>query len=434
MREPVATGRNGPSGLGGSAVRYRRTFLALRSWAADRAECELIGPDTNMFHDLGRAPVRYLARPARGSGTVQVQVVRKETRQPQEGCEVFAAGRQYSTEPGASRGVTDQTGAVRLAPESGLKFVAVRYEDLILKAPLLPGASPDPLVFELPTRGRRSDYVRPLRQLYRELTDQVLVDNQLIKELEAKARAKDAGEVRRLVAEGTRQRLAVEEVLQRVREIETRARADGEDVSALATEVREFAQRESSRSLDNLLADSTAWADRLEKSNTIREMNEQIKELSNKMDWAGLVPLYERLVAADPDNRENAAQLRRLENDLRIKSPDHSRARAFADRQLSSITARDLADRWPEIDAAAQTLLAAGDHLTLRKLRRQLSQWSRDLNNEVKGLIDQVKAAGDDEQRVQELRDNLGRLNQQHQSLQTLYREIHEFLEKLDAQ
>jgi len=74
---------------------------------------------------------------------VSVRVVRKDSRQPQEGCEVFLSVKNYSTDPGEAKAVTDQHGTVRLTPAGrGIQLISVRYEDLVLKAPLLAGAGP----------------------------------------------------------------------------------------------------------------------------------------------------------------------------------------------------------------------------------------------------------------------------------------------------
>ena len=164
MREPLTNGGAGAADAAADSLRptrYRRTFLAVRHWGPDRADCELIGPDANLFRDLGGSSVRYMVRPARaGREPTLIRVVRKDNRQPQEGCEVFVSAGEYSTEPRASRGVTDRDGTVRFEHDSaGIRFVSVRYEDMVLRAPLLPGASGNPLLFELRTRGRRTDVV-----------------------------------------------------------------------------------------------------------------------------------------------------------------------------------------------------------------------------------------------------------------------------------
>ncbi len=431
MSEPIARGGSG----GEHATRYRRSFLVLRNWESDRAECELVGPDGGaMFQKLGTGGVRFLARPARGSpAAVRVNVVCKDGRQPHEGCEVFVSPQQYSTDAAASRGITDSTGTVRFdAPAGGVQFVSVRYEDLVLKAPLLAGASADPLVFELQTRGRRAEFVRPLRQLLDEIDDQYRVDLRLREDLKVKAEAKDTAELRKLVERGRQQRITLEEVEKRTREAESRARSDGEDVSALAAFVRESADKKVAKQFDKTLAEFSAWADRLDKKNTIDEILGRINDRQKAMDWPGLVPLYERLVEVAPDNKEFSAELRRLQNNLKTKSPEHERARTFVESDLPGITSRNLDAKWQEIDQNIHALLGARDHLTLLKARRSMSAWSRELGQEVKGLVDQIQAAGQDEDRVAELRERLERLDELNKSLVKLFKEVQQFLEKLE--
>src|SRR5262245_2016600 len=234
MREPV-----GSSGDASQVKRYRNSFLALRSWQGNRAEGELIGPD-KLFRDIDSAAVRYVARPVRGgAGLLRIRVLRKESRQPQPDCEIFVSPQQYSTDPSLLRGLTDRTGALSLhSTGAGLQFVCVRYEDLVLKAPILPGASADPTVFEVPTRGRRAEFIRPLRQLLQEIDDQYLVDVRLREELKARVDAKDTPEVRRLIERGRTRRIALDEVEARLHEIELRAEAEGEDVREAAAQVR----------------------------------------------------------------------------------------------------------------------------------------------------------------------------------------------------
>jgi hypothetical protein len=430
----VPAGRGGPTEEERPA-RYRRSFLVLRNWDGDRAECELIGPDSRtMFQRLGAGRVRYLARPTRGGpSTVRVEVVRKDGRQPHEGCEVFVSPQQFTTDPSTSRGITDSAGQVRFATTgSGLQFVSVRYEDLVMKLPLLPGASHDPLVFELQTRGRRADYVRPLRQLLDEIDDQFRVDLRLREDLKAKAEAKDTAEVRKLIARGRQQRITVQQVDERTRDVEFRASRDGEDVSALATFVREAAERKISKQVDQTLAEFSDWAERLDRQLVVDDLTGRINDLQAKMDWAALVPLYQRLVEMAPGNKEYADQLRRLENNLRVKSPEHEKARDFAENEMKSITSQDLAARWQEIDRSVHGLLTAKDHLTLLKVRKLMSTWARDLGQDVKGLVDQIQAAGKDDDRVQELREKLERIDAQNKSLIKLHRDVQQFLEKLE--
>jgi hypothetical protein len=431
MREPVSTER---SDVEPRPVRYRRSFLSLVDWGPERAECALVGPDTHIFQDLSTPAVRFLARPARApNGQATIRVVRRGTSEPQEGCEVFVSPEQYSTEPDLGRGITDRAGLVRLdLSVQNVQFVSVRYEDLVLKAPLLAGASPNPLVFELPTSGRRSEYVRPLKQIFQELEDQRLRDRGLIEELQARAQDKNVAEVRKLLDRGDGKRMALETVIERVREIEYRAEHDGEDVSALASEVREFAAKQAAQPLQQVLASFREWSNRQQKDDTIRALATQINQLQRDMDWAGLVPLYQRLVAEDPENPEYAKQLRRLQNDLRVKDADHEQSRTFVDTQLAKIDSHALADQWPEIEQATHALLVAKDHLSLLKVRRSMTQWARDLAAEVQRLIDQLKAAADDAARVEQLQTELQRIKDQYEALQKLHQEVQAFLEELD--
>jgi hypothetical protein len=430
MREPLAANANG-NGTARS-TRYRGSFLVIQNWEDGRIECELVGPD-KLFRDLGSAPVRYVARPVRGGNTsARVQVLRKESRQPQPDCEVFLSPQQYATEPNLMRGLTDRTGTLnaKLAA-GGIQYVSVRFEDLVMKAPLLPGASADPLVFEVPTRGRRAEFIRPLRQLIQEIDDQYLVDTRLREELKARADAKDTVEVRKLIERGRSQRISREEVDARVREVERRAELEGEDVRDAAAQVRENADRKISKQLDQLLSTYSDWAAKFDKRATVTALTAQIDDLTAKMDWEGLIPLFEKLVEADPENPKRAEELRLLKNDLRIKSAEHGEARTFVADDLGEITSRNLAGRWREVDRAAHALLAAKDHLTLLKLQRAMNGWARDLGLEVKGLVEQVKAAGNDEDLVQELRDKLERLDGLNQSLLKLDKEMREFLATL---
>ncbi len=432
MREPLTNG-NGTDGGGSRPTRYRKTFLVLKKWEGDRAECAVVGSD-RLFQDLDSTPVRYLARPVRGGNTsTRVQVVRKESRQAQPDCEVFVASKQYSTEPAMMRGLTDRTGWLQLPPATtGLQFVCVRYEDLILKAPVLPGASPDPVIFEVPTRGRRAEFVRPLRQLLQDIEDQYLVDLRLKDELKARADSKDTTDVRKLIERGKSRRISTEEVEARVREIERRASMEGEDTSEAAAQIREIAKRKISKQLEETLVAFSDWADRFDKKSEIDSITAQINALQEQMDWQALLPLFEKLVAADPSNRAYAEKLRLLKNDLKIKSQEHGNAREFVDDDLRAISNRDLPDRWREIERVAQTLLVEKDHLTLLKLRRSLNTWARELGLEVKGLVDQVQAAGKDEDLVLELQDKLKRIDTLNQSLLKLHKQVQEFLEKLN--
>jgi hypothetical protein len=432
MREPTAAG-NGANGNGSNrSTRYRGTFLAIQNWEGERAECELIGPD-KLFKDLGSASVRYVARPVRGgNASARIQVLRKESRQPQPDCEVFVSPQQYSTEPNLMRGLTDRAGTLNVnLAAGGIQYVSVRFEDLVMKAPLLPGASADPVIFEVPTRGRRAEFIRPLRQLIQEIDDQYLVDVRLREELKARVDAKDTADVRKLIERGRSQRISREEVDARVREVERRAESEGEDVREAAAQVRENADRKISKQLDQALAAYSDWADKFDKRASVAALTTQINDLQAKMDWEGLIPVFEKLVEADPDNPKPAEELRLLKNDLKIKSAEHREARTFVNEDLKEIPARDLPVRWREIDRAAHALLTAKDHLTLLKLQRAMNGWARDLGLEVKGLVDQVKAAGNDEDRVQELRDKLERLNELNQSLLKLDKEMREFLATL---
>lgn len=429
LRAPLSQSDRERSPGGIRRTRYDKTFLVLRRWGPEMIECDLVGPDTRLLEDFSSGSVRFLARPVRNGKSARLQVLRKETHHPQEGCEVFVAGGQYSLEVSASQGITGQTGTVQFEPvPGGVQFVSVRYEDLILRAPLLPGASPDPLVFELPTRGRRSDYVRPLKELYQRLNDQILTDKRLIADLNAKADARDAAEVRRLVEQASRQHLSLDDVLERVRKIEVRAQADGEDVSLLAAEVRERA-KDASRPLDPILTRYTQWAEQLEKDNSIRVLKNQVNELQRQMDWTGLVPIYERLVQMDPDNSEYRTQLRRLQSDLRIKSPEHERARALVDGPMQKMSTSELAERWDEVNQTAEKLLECRDHLTLLRVRRSLVRWATDMAQEVKELR-QLEASLD-EDRLEELEHRLDELNRLYQSLQKLHGRVTEFLERL---
>jgi hypothetical protein len=432
MREPIASNGNASGNGAARATRYRGSFLVIQNWENDRIECELVGPD-KLFRDLGSAPVRYVARPVRGVNTsARVQVLRKESRQPQADCEVFVSPQQYATEPNLMRGLTDRAGTLNLKLASGgIQYVSVRFEDLVMKAPILPGASSDPVVFEVPTRGRRAEFIRPLRQLIQEVDDQYLVDVRLREDLKARVEAKDTVEVRKLIERGRKERISQPEVDTRVREIERRAELEGEDVREAAAQVRENAARKISKRIDQDLVAYSDWADKFDKRATVTALTNQINDLQAKMDWEGLIPLFEKLVEADPDNPKPVEELRLLKNDLKVKSPEHGDARAFVKDDLGDISSRDLAGRWREVDRAAHALLTAKDHLTLLKLQRAMNGWARDLGLEVKGLVDQVKAAGNDEDRVQELRDRLERLNELNQSLFKLNKEIREFLATL---
>jgi hypothetical protein len=429
LREPI-----GASGDAARPTRFRRTFLALRQWESDAAECELVGPDANMFRDLGLPSVRYLARPARAARTtVSVRVLRKDGRSPQEGCEVFASPRHYSTETSLARGLTDRDGRLRIELNSAaVQFITVRYEDLIMKAPVLAGASADPVVFQMQTRGRRAEFVLALRQLYQDLYDQDIVDYRLALDLKGKADAKEVAEVLKLVERGRRKRLAHDQVIEQVREIESRAAAEGENVSTLAGEVRAFAEKVAERNLEKTIGTYANWADRFQKETAIRDVSTRINTLQSEMDWDGLVPLYEQLVTLAPDRREYADQLRRLQNNLRTKGPEHAEAKAFVAGPLRTITTRDLADRWAEIERSTDSLLKVEDHLTLLKVNRSLSAWARDIGNQVKGLVEQVQAAGKDEDRIREIQATLDELQVIHGSLQKLNKQVQDFLKELD--
>jgi hypothetical protein len=431
IREPLGAAGSA-SGDSSRTTRYRSSFLALRSWQGNRAEGELIGPD-KLFRDIDSAPVRYLARPVRGGNvSPHVRVIRKESRQPQPDCEVFVSPQQYSTDPSLLRGLTDRNGSLTVSiPGGGLQFLSVRYEDLVLKAPILPGASADPIVFEVPTRGRRAEFIRPLRQLLQEIDDQYRVELRLREELKTRVDAKDTAEVRRLIERGRAKRIGLDEIETQVREIERRAESEGEDVREAAAQVRQTAQQKTTRQLDQALASYSEWAERFDKKSSIETLNARINELQEKMDWEGLVPVFEQLIQADPDNQKVADELRLLKNDLKIKSPEHAEARAFVDDELKRITTRDLRDRWPEVEREVRALVKAKDHLTLLKVRRTMNTWVRELAVEVKGVIDQIQAAGQDDDRVRELRDRLEQLDTLNQSLTKLHKDIQSFLETL---
>jgi hypothetical protein len=429
LREPAGGPRNDPA----RATRYRNSFLALRGWQGNRAEGELIGPDKQMFRELDAGTARFVARPVRGGQrSAHVRVVRKENRQPQSDCEVFVSPQQYSTDPSLLRGLTDRTGTIALSVSgSALQFVCVRYEDLVMKAPLLPGASPDPMVFEVPTRGRRAEFIRPLRQLMQEIDDQYLVSMRLREELKARAEAKETVEVRRLIERGRVKRISLEEVESRVREIERRADAEGEDVREAAQQVRQAAAQKSTVELDQTLLAYNDWADKFDKRAGIESLNAKVNELQDKLDWEGLLAVFEQLVAADPDNQKIAEELRLLKNDLKIKSPEHGQARQFVNDELKHITVRELADRWIDVEREARALVKVKDHLTLMKLRRAMKGWARELGQDVKGLVEQIQTAGQDEDRVRELRDRLTQLDELNQSLGKLHKEIQTFLDTL---
>jgi hypothetical protein len=432
MREPSGATR-GSHGDAARATRYRHSFLALRAWQGNRAESELIGPDKQIFRDLDSGAIQYVARPVRGgNSTPRIRVVRKEGRQPQSDCEVFVSPQQYSTDPSLLRGLTDRTGTLSInLSGGGLQFVCVRYEDLVLKAPLLPGASADPMVFEVPTRGRRVEFIRPLRQLMQEVDDQYLVEVRLREELKARVEAMETAEVRRLIERGRLKRISLEEVESRLREIERRADAEGEDIREAAQQVRQSAAHKTSSQLQQTLLAFSDWADRFDKKSNIDSLNAKINELQEKLDWEGLVPLFEQLVEADPDNQKMQEELRLLKNDLKIKSPEHGQARNFVNDELKSIRFRDLDSRWKDVERAGRALVTARDHLTLMKVRRAIKTWARELGQEVKGLVDQIQAAGQDEDQVRELRDRLGQLDELNQSLTKLHKEIQTFLDTL---
>jgi hypothetical protein len=429
LREPI-----GATGDAQRPTRFRRTFLSLRQWESDAAECELVGPDTNMFRDLGLPSVRYLARPVRAArSAVSVRVLRKDGRGPQEGCEVFASPRHYSTDTDLARGLTDRDGRLRLELNSAaVQFVTVRYEDLLMKAPVLAGASADPVVFEMSTRGRRAEFVLALRQLRQDIYDQALVDSRLAQDLKAKAEAKDIAEVLKLVERGRRKRLTHEQVVEQASEIESRAAAEGENVSALASAVRKYSEQAAAPNLEKSLAAYGDWADRFQKETAISELCKRIHALRDEMDWEGLVPLYEQLVALAPERGADAEQLRRLRNNLRTKGAEHADAKAFVAGPMRTITPRDLGDRWAEIERAADALLKAEDHLTLLKLNRSLSGWARDIGNQVKGLVEQIQAAGKDDDRIREIQATLDELQVTHGSLQKLNTQVQNFLKDLE--
>ena len=427
LREPVA----GATGV--RPMRFRTSFLALRSWEGTKAECEIVGPD-RVLADFGTAAVRYLARPFRGgtSATGTVQVVRRDGRQPQPDCEVFVSAQQYSTAPDSLRGLTDRSGTLQFSSaSSSLQYVCVRYEDLVIKSPYLPGASPDPITFELPTRGRRAEFIRPLKQLIQEIDDQYLVDLRLREDLKARAEAKDVAEVRKLIERGRSTRITFEDVSSQVREIQRRAEAEGEDVREAAAQVRQNAEKKISRQLEETLALYGDWAQQLDKRVAIDALTTQINQLQARMDWEALVPVFEKLVEQDPTNVKVAEELKLLKKDLKIRSPDHGQARSFVNEQLPVITTGDLSSRWSEIDRSAHELLNAKDHLTLLKLRRSMNTWARELGTEVKGLLEQLQAAEQDEERTQELRERLDHLKGQHDQLLKLHQEVQQFLGSL---
>ena len=367
-----------------------------------------------------------------GYASAHIQAIRKESRQPQPDCEVFVSPQQYSTEPNLMRGLTDRAGTLNVSvASSGIQFVSVRFEDLVMKAPLLPGASSDPMVFEVPTRGRRAEFIRPLRQLIQEIDDQYLVDVRLREELKARVDAKDTTDVRKLIERGRSQRISLVDVDTRVREVERRAELEGEDVREAAAQVRENGARKISKQFDQALAAYADWADKFDKRSSVTALATQINDLQAKMDWEALIPVFEKLVEVDPDNPKHAEELRLLKNDLKLKSPEHDEARTFVNDDLKEISSRDLAGRWREIDGAAHGLLKAKDHLTLLKLQRAMNGWARELGLETKGLTDQVQAAGNDEDRVRDLQDKLARLTELTQSLLKLDKEIREFLATL---
>jgi hypothetical protein len=99
--------------------------------------------------------------------------------------------------------------------------------------------------------------------------------------------------------------------------------------------------------------------------------------------------------------------------------------------ELRNIPTRELARRWTDVDREAHALLKARDHLTLMKVRRAMNTWVRELGQDVKGLVEQTQAAGQDEDRVRELRDRLEQLDELNQSLSKLHKEIQTFLDTL---
>lgn len=412
---------------------FRQVFLALRGWSDRGAECELIGPSVGLFHELGSPLVRYLARPVRQrAGPMSVLVVRKETREPQQGCEVFISDRDYSTSASASCGFTDERGLVQVQPKSGgVGFVSVQYEDLVLQAPILPGASSDPLVFELPTHGRRAEFVSGVRQLYQELRDQVLWDNQILQELKQQGEARNIAGVRNLLARIKRDRLTFEEVSQRIAEIERRASTSGEDISKLASEIRAYAGG-ATQPLEPHLVHYTRWADQMEKTDELRSLKDRISEQQLAMNWPALVPLYERCIQLEPADKQLADQLSRLRNDLGTRGPEHEGARKWVDERFPQITLQQLSNRWLEIERVTETLLAAGDHLWLLKVRRSLNRWARTLSSEVNRLIEQIGTAADDPEEAEQLREQLGTLRELHASWKELYGRVQGFLGKLD--
>ena len=407
----------------------RSSFLTLHRWSEEGAECVLVGAEGGWFGDFPRASVRYLARPVRHvPKELSVLVLRKDSGEPQEGCEVFSSNRGYSTSPNDSRGFTGASGMVQFRAQSrGVQFVSLQYEDLILQAPLMPGASSNPLVFQLRTRGRRGEFVRRLQQIYQELRDQVLSDRQILSELKQLVDEENIDELRRRVTQVNRDRLTLSDVLKSVEAIDRRAALGGEDVSKLASRISAYAAT-ATEPLGPELLPYAQWADQLEKRQKVDEINDR----QRVMDWPALVGLYERLLALDPGNKQLADELSRLRNDLKTKGPEHAQARKFVDEELPRITLGQLRDQWFNIEQATERLLAARDHLWLLKVRRSLNRWGRAWSSEVSRLVGEIELAKEDPAKAEQVAGQLDVLRRLDRPWRELEEKVSGFLRELD--
>jgi hypothetical protein len=123
-----------------------------------------------------------------------------------------------------------------------------------------------------------------------------------------------------------------------------------------------------------------------EENAALNQLLEQARLLEAKADYKQAIALYEQVVQKRPNQTDIREHLDALKQGWSIKNKDHEKARAFVYDTWPTIEVAALKENLETARKAVETLKAAGDRLTARKMAQANIDHVRKLNEEEERL------------------------------------------------
>jgi tetratricopeptide (TPR) repeat protein len=357
--------------------------------------------------------VPVAARP----GPVRVRARARETGQPVSGVQVYASQDEFSSDPRDLKGVTDGSGAVTFADETGsLWFVRLQSGPYPYDVAILNAGGTDPYEFSI-TPGRESGVARELDE------DQVFFDRS-VQQFERQLRAVDDLLKRRDFAAAQEACVKAHDALPDGQEFSERAdrmyrrhlaagaatRAELMLVQQQQTRYRARAQ-ECLAALENRRRDAAEAGDLVARRGQAEELASQAAELERQGEIDAALARYDAAIKLLPPGHEASKNI--VERRARVAErwalrggEKQRRARDFIFGELASLTPEKASEM---LDLLAQHVECAIDYRDVYALLRA----DRDLSLLFKATVAQAKVLGQsaDAPRGERLAQTVARLD-----------------------